>query len=171
MTEAEGLYRRFYRDHAPLMRFMTSVGMPLPPRIRMAAEIVLNIDLRRALEEPEGLDIYWVDSLLEESRKAGITLDHTLLEFALRRSIERLAIHLQEQPERFSRLRSLESAVRLAKRVPFEPNLRRVQNVFYQILQSVYPAQMRQAAEGEAGGTQWVSHFRALGDLLRVRTD
>lgn len=170
LVEAEALYRRFYRDHAPLMRFMTSMGTALPDRIKTAADIVLNIDLRRALSAAEGLDIYWVDSLLEESRKAGIQLDATQLEFSLRRTIEGLGESFHGEPGRFSTLRAFESAIRLTRRMPFETNIRRVQDLYYDVLQTTYSAMEAKAHEGEASAIQWLAHFRAAGELLRVRT-
>jgi alpha-amylase/alpha-mannosidase (GH57 family) len=170
MVEAEGLYRRFYRDHAPLLRFITGMGHTVPGPIKTAAEIVLNIDLRRAFEDPDGLDSHWVQSLLDESVRAGIRLDVTELEFALRRTLQRLSDAFHRQPDRLALLRRLEAAVQLTTKTPFVTNLRSLQDQFFEVLQTTYPRMAARAAEGDATAYQWLAHFRALGELLRVAT-
>lgn len=74
LEEAESVYRSVYEEHVPLIRFLASVGFPMPNRFRAAADFALNIDLRRALVEPE-IDREALLRLVEEARLAGITLD------------------------------------------------------------------------------------------------
>ncbi|MFN0172551.1 MAG: hypothetical protein ACKV22_39735, partial [Bryobacteraceae bacterium] len=60
--------------------------------------------------------------------------------------------------------------IRLTRRMPFETNIRRVQDLYYDVLQTTYSAMEAKAHEGEASAIQWLAHFRAAGELLRVRT-
>ena len=53
----------------------------------------------------------------------------------------------------------------LVRSLPFEVNLAPVQNVFYQLLQNVYPAV---ALEGDESSQRWVSEFAGLGEKLGV---
>ena len=66
LTEAETAYRELYRHHAPLMRFMSDLGLPLPEAFKTTAEYVLNTDLRRTLTR-EPLDMQRVRELLLKS--------------------------------------------------------------------------------------------------------
>ena len=167
LADAETLYRRFYEEHAVLIRFVTELGLPLPRRLTLAAEFVLNADLQRAFEASE-LDRERIDQLLAEARRAGITLDSARLEFALRRKLEQLANALGEQPEDLTRVQSVESVLDLASILPFELNLWKPQNIYYELLQNPYP-KFRALASSNEEAKEWVLHFTALGDKLRVR--
>ena len=46
----EAAYRHIYETDAPLIHFVDSLNMPLPSGFQMAADVVLNTDLRRAFE-------------------------------------------------------------------------------------------------------------------------
>ncbi len=168
LTEAETAYRQLYQHHAAMMNFVTSLGMPLPKRLQVAAEIILNSDLRRAFEQEE-ISLERANALLDEAWRAGVQLDGPTLEFALRRTIERLARRLRETPEDFAKLSRLETAVGLARSLPFNVNLWTAQNVFWETLQSVYPKMQERAGAGDAVAAKWTELFRKLGENLLVR--
>jgi hypothetical protein len=167
LADAEALYRRIYEEHAVLIRFVSELGLPLPRHLTVAAEFVLNTDLQEPFESPE-LDRKHFDRLLEESRQAGVELDSARLEFALRGKVEQLAEAFRKQPEDLARLRSVESALDLARSLPFELNLWKPQNIYFEILQSFYP-KFRALASIHEASNEWVLHFTALGDKLLVR--
>lgn len=168
LNEAEAAYRQLYQHHAALMNFVTSLGMPMPKRLQVAAEIILNSDLRRAFEQDE-IPLERANALLDEAWRAGVQLDGPTLEFALRRTIERLAWRFREAPEDFARLVRLETAVGLARSLPFNVNLWSAQNVFWETLQTVYPAMQQRAAAGDTDAAKWTEQFRKLGENLLVR--
>jgi hypothetical protein len=168
LNEAEAAYRQLYQHHAALMNFVTSLGMPMPKRLQVAAEIILNSDLRRTFEQDE-IPLERANALLDEAWRAGVQLDGPTLEFALRRTIERLAGRFREAPEDFAQLARLETAVGLARSLPFNVNLWTAQNVFWETLQSVYPAMQQRAAAGDTDAAKWAEQFRKLGENLLVR--
>ena len=49
-AEAEAAYRQIYEHHAPLMRFLASMGTPVPREFQIAAEFAINTELRRLIE-------------------------------------------------------------------------------------------------------------------------
>jgi hypothetical protein len=55
--------------------------------------------------------------------------------------------------------------------LPFAVNPWKVQNIFYEMLNSVYPEQRRQSEQGQEKARAWVEHFLALGEKLSVRVD
>jgi hypothetical protein len=168
LAEAEAVYLQLYKNHAPLMRFLTELGMPLPKAIQAAAEFVLNAQLRRAFE-CEGLDLERIGALLEEAKGEGIPLDLATLEFALRRNIERIARELLAAPGDLPLLQKLEAAVGLAGALPFAVNLWEVQNVCYSILKTVYAERRASARDGDTDAQVWTAHFRALCGKLSIR--
>jgi alpha-amylase/alpha-mannosidase (GH57 family) len=141
----EDSYRVVYERHAPLMRYLEDLSIPLPRALSTAAEFILNTDLRRVLRE-ETPDMDRAYALLEEAEAGGLPLDEELLSFTLEQSLERLARKLQAEPTNMVLLRKLQRACRLANTVPFEINLWKTQNIVYELRQSTYPGQAQRAA-------------------------
>jgi alpha-amylase/alpha-mannosidase (GH57 family) len=170
LTEVEAAYRQVYQNNAALMRFLGEAGIPFPRALEIATEFTLNTDLRRALRADD-LNLEKIKTLRAEAEKARVPLDNSTLEFALRRTIERMAIRFTENPEDTSLLQKLEAAVDLAGSFSFEVSLWTVQNCYYDTLQNLYPRLLAKAESGDDSARQWVEQFRSLGAKLRVRVE
>ncbi len=168
LAEAEAAYRQIYERGAPLMRFVTGLGLAQPRRFQMAAEFTLNAELQSLLQS-DNLDVNHTRALLDETRRAGVPLDSATLEFSLRRNIEELARRFHAEPEDPARLQAFEVAVDVAAMLPFETRLWQPQNVFYDVLQKRYPDIQARAAQGEESARAWCDSFRSLGSKLSVR--
>lgn len=167
LSDAERAYRRLYEDNASLMRFLISQDLPLPRAFGVAAEFILNRDIRSALtgEDPQ-LDR--ARSLLEEAEATGIQLDSEGLSYVLERTMERLANAFLEHPRDIEKLEKWTETASLTEALPFDVNLWKAQNVFYELLHSVYPAFRDRAAEGDESARRWIQLFTALGEQLSV---
>ena len=166
MAEAEAAYRQIYEHHAPLMGFLSGMGAPLPKMLHLTAEFVLNTSLRQEFMADE-LDLERVRSLLETAAREKIQWDSAWLGYALTRRFARMADELALKPHQ-DLLHRFNLAVDLVRSLPFEVDLARVQNVYYQLLQSVYPVFAQQ--EG-AASRPWIAEFTALGNKLGVCVD
>jgi hypothetical protein len=164
LQEAESLYRQIYEPRAPLLRFLTELGMPLPRGFSAAAEFVLNNHLRAALERIS-TDSQRVIGLFETAKREGITLDAATLEFAYRRSLEDLAAKFAAEPA-LSALRRFYDVASLLPRLPFTVNLWKVQN---ELLKIIYPSKRRELIEGDDAARAWTGLFEDLGGLLGVK--
>jgi hypothetical protein len=60
--------------------------------------------------------------------------------------------------------------VSLIQTLPFEVNLRKVQDIYYALLQNVYPG-FHERAKKEKKARSWVKVFRSLGEKLMVRVE
>ena len=76
-----------------------------------------------------------------------------------------MACSRQLSNHREERLCRFNAAVKMVPSLPFEVDLRRVQNVFYQLLQQFYPAV---AMDGDEASQRWIVEFSALGGKLGV---
>jgi alpha-amylase/alpha-mannosidase (GH57 family) len=169
LAEAEAVYRELYEHHAPLMRFLTYLRIPLPRAFRTAAEVVLSADLRWAFEEEEP-DLDRVRAHLEAVTLWRIDLDTEGLSYALRRTMERLADRFRAEPSDLANLQRLDTIVSLARFLPFEVDLWKAQNTYYEVLHTEHPAFFREMSEqGDESASTWVSHFLTLGEKLLVR--
>ena len=168
LEDAEGIYRQLYEDYAPLMRFFKDSGLLPPKALAMVAEFVLSKNLRSAFER-EPFDLEGIQSLLEEAREEGVTLDAATLEFSIRKRLERMAKVFSEDPNDLSRLQKLASGVGLIKSLPFQVNLWTVQNICYEIFQSSYDQLRSRAENGDGTAQVWVNHFKPLAESLSLR--
>lgn len=167
LTEAESVYRHLYEDHAPLIRFLKDSGVSAPGLLKMAAELVVNTGLQRAFEYGD-FDSEHIQGLLEEARTEGLSLDDTALEYAFRKTLEIIAEAFSSHPEEIARLQGLADAVEILRLLPFQVNLWKVQNIYYDILQSVLPDMQKRAVQGDRNATDWITQIEALGDKLSV---
>jgi alpha-amylase/alpha-mannosidase (GH57 family) len=170
LAEAEAAYRELYEHHALLMRFIVDLGIPLPRAFHAAAEFILNLDLRRAFQEEEP-DLDQVRALLQSVATWRVDLDTAGLGYVLELTIEGLAEQLRDQPEEFEALQRLDTVTGLARFLPFEVSLWKAQNVYYDILQTVYPDFRKRAEQGDKGAQEWVRLFISLGDRLLVQVE
>jgi len=162
IAEAEAAYRHIYERHAPMMRFLSDLRAPLPRAFSIGAEFALNSNLRNSFDN---LDFDRINGLLEEARSQRVSLDDATLAFALRKTIKRLSEQFLENPDDIELMKKFEAAAGLARSLPFEVNVWRAQNNYYEMLQKVFPARR------DAGDREWVEHFAALGRNLAVKTD
>jgi alpha-amylase/alpha-mannosidase (GH57 family) len=168
LAEVEGEHRRIYAQHAPLMRFLKALGTPLPKAFAAAAELVLSVDLRRAVSDPDS-DPETVAKLLASRAALGVELDVQDLSFALKGVLDALMDRLRESPADPDLLQRVGATVALARTPPFDVDLWRAQNGCYELLQTVYPAQREKAGEGDAEAAEWVGRFRKVAERLAVR--
>jgi uncharacterized protein DUF3536 len=168
VAEAEAAYLQLYEHHAALMRFLSSLGTPMPREFTAAVEYAINSLLRRACGAEE-LDEERIRSLLREAQVGSIALDRTTLEFLLRHKLEMLAKDFAAHPKDIERLRLLKQSLRIAKQMPFTVNLWSVQNEIYAIHTRLYPQIRKRAGRGEAKAQEWIDCYLQLSDLLAIR--
>ncbi len=147
LNEVEDEYRDIFEQQAPLMRFLKTLGTPLPKAFAAAAEFVLNIDLRRAVSDPAA-DPEEVERLLAERSALGVDLDVPGLSYALEHALEARVEQLRGRPRDTALLRRIDAAVALARSAPFQVDLRQAQNGCYDLLQTVYPERRTRPARG-----------------------
>ncbi len=171
VEESESAFRRLYQQHAPLMRFLGTVKMPLPMVFQSTAGTALNGMLRRALADTGGpiIDVERVKSILEEARSAGAVLDTTSHEYALRRRIEREADEFLKSPKSIYRIEALIASCSLQQFAPFHVYLSPAQTRAYQVMQGHYSKMLKRSVASEAVATQWVTRFDELAELLRLK--
>jgi alpha-amylase/alpha-mannosidase (GH57 family) len=167
LFQSEALYRQIYEQRAPVMRYLTDLSIPLPGAFTAAAEFVLNSDLRRALQDEE-INPARVTALLDAAKIAGVPLDTATLEFAFRKNVERLADGVAEAPSE-ANLGQLDKTTDLLRILPFPVNLWRVQNIYYALLQSLYPKMQKRGAQGDQAAQEWLGYFEKLAQKLAIK--
>jgi alpha-amylase/alpha-mannosidase (GH57 family) len=165
LSEIEAVFRQLYEHHYPPMRFLTDMGNPLPKAFHSAAEFILNTDLRRALSG-ETLDAERIKGLLEETRAWNVELDTEGLSYLLQQTLGGMMARFVSNPDDIFLLNSLVAAVELTRSTPFAVDLYKVQNLYYEMLQTTYPEYRKRTKAGR----EWLTQFASLGEKLSIRT-
>jgi alpha-amylase/alpha-mannosidase (GH57 family) len=165
VAEAETAYRQLYENRAPLMHFIAKLNLPSVRSLQVAAEFTLNADIRRAFES-ENLNPPRIQSLLDEAKRVGVSLDKATLEFSFRRRIEAIADRFRENPSSLATLQELDLAVGIARSTPFDVVLWQVQNIYYGLLRTFYEQVQNKTSQIEGDPEQWLQSFRSLGEKL-----
>jgi alpha-amylase/alpha-mannosidase (GH57 family) len=167
LRAAELAYRRLYEDNIGVMRYLIDLGLPLPRAFAMAAEYVLNKELRSAFMA-DGFDIERARSLLDEAKQTQVTLDRSGLGFALEQSLVVLATALSDNPLDTECMDRFAQAAAFARTAPFPVDLWKVQNIFYEIVRSHYPAVAADADATNGASGHWIRLARSAGEQLAV---
>jgi hypothetical protein len=171
LTEAEAVYRQLYETHAPMMRFLADLRIPPPRFLQAAGEFALNCALREAFENLDSNDPVRLRAILDEAQSMNVRLDSATLAFTLTGTIERLSQRLVEEPENVGLIQRIEQASSLAEELPFEINVWKAQNSYYELLQRFFPDFSERAQRDDPAAREWLSHFVALGRNLHVRVE
>jgi alpha-amylase/alpha-mannosidase (GH57 family) len=169
-AEAEAALRDVYAHLIPLMRSLSQIGAPLtiPRAFYAAAEFALNIQLRRAFASNE-MDLDGIRKLIEDAQAARISFDVATLEYTFRMELERTAERFRTDPRNLDILKRLDTAAGLARGLPFEVNLWKVQNICYELLQTVYHDFRERADHSDENARTWTDLFSSLAEKLSLR--
>ena len=170
MSEIESVYRQLYESHYPPMRYISELGNPVPRAFHAAAELILNIDLRRAVSS-ESLDVENVRNLIDTADSWQIELDSDSLSYDLQENLERMMATLASAHDDPEVVRSVIDGVELAQVMPFDVDLWRVQNIYWNMLQSNFQEIKSEAEKDKRQTKLWREDFKSLGKLLQIRID
>lgn len=157
LKDAETSHRSLFEHHQKTMRFLAELGVPSPKALSVAAEVVLNGNLHRALVH-EPIDADTVNGLLKNAITEGVPLDEASLAYAARESLDAKAERFFESPEKLDALEELRRSVTVMLSLPFEVDLWKVQNFYFRFL-----------SERTEGSSAFQESFRTLGEQLRIR--
>jgi hypothetical protein len=166
----EAVCRQIYENNAPFLRFLKELGSP-PPKVLMSiAEFILNVGIREKIEGKE-LKVELIETLVEEAKGMGVSLDGESLEMAIRRRIEGIAKDFVRHPTELPFLDDLDAALGLLGTLPFRLNLREVQKACHRILRSTFSEVEAQAREGDKSAFTWVERFISVCESVSLRVD
>jgi alpha-amylase/alpha-mannosidase (GH57 family) len=170
MTDIERSYRQLYEQHYSPMRFLSELGGPVPKAFHSAAELIINMDLHRAVNG-DTVDADSVRNLIETAGKWQIEVDGEGIGYDLKITLEKMTATVAASPGDIESLKSLGEAITLARSLPFPVDLWKVQNFYWGIMGKDYPVFQEKATGGDKAAKEWVEAFAALGNDLSVRVE
>jgi hypothetical protein len=165
--EVENSYRRIYERSYVIMNFFHSVKIRIPRPFSVAAEYVVNRDLKEIFEGDPELDR--LRSLMEEVHRWSIRIDATTAGFVvsswLAESMEKLLSH----PEVAEVLERIDDVMETLKPLSLPLDLWKAQNIYFSLGKEHF-ASMNERAQREGGSAaRWVECFLKLGRYLHVK--
>jgi alpha-amylase/alpha-mannosidase (GH57 family) len=168
MTDIEKAYRQLYEHHYPPMRFLSELGGPVPRAFHSAAELIINIDLHRAINGDE-LHINTVRNLLDTAATWQVDLDADGIGYDFKVNLEKKMGGLLAKPDDIENLEKMADMVSLARSMPFPVDLWKVQNLFWDMMQTVSLKYWQEAENNDENASAWVKAFVRLGKNLSIR--
>ena len=161
----QGAYHLITDRYAPLARFLAGLHLPPIRALSVAMEVVLNTEIKRQFEA-DRLDIERLRSLLAECEASHVTLAVDELAYACKGHLDRLSDQFAAAPEDFELLQRYVDAAALARALPFEVNLWKPQNAYYQRMTSASPKILAEHPQESDALKVWREKFNALGECL-----
>ncbi|NJN67806.1 MAG: malto-oligosyltrehalose synthase [Chloroflexaceae bacterium] len=168
LADDEAIYRQLYERRTSLMQLLTSLSTPLPRTWHATAEFVLNSDLRRAVAEIVP-DQEHIQTILERAQMWEVELDTAGLAYTIQETMEQLVRRVHDCPNERETLQSLESFIDVIRSMPFEVDFWKIQNAYFELVNTVYVEMQECADEGDEDARLWATHFISLGDKLGIR--
>jgi alpha-amylase/alpha-mannosidase (GH57 family) len=166
LASAAAAYRAIYENHAPLIRFLNEMGIPVPPAFESAAEIALNSQLKQAFDKGDP-DFDSIQGYLKEAGVNKIPLDVPGLEYTIRKRLEREAEVFASEPTNLEPVQRLLKLLGFVSSLPFPVVLWEVQNICYgPLIKTV--SELREQAQTKNGVTNLLNELTLLRENLRI---
>lgn len=167
LRQTEAAHRQLFQSHAPLLRVLGSLNIPLPRAVLASVDFVLNTDLRETFSS-EWPDLSRARRLLNEANSwKAVELDVDRLGYTLRITIERRLAATLRGPQDAEAVYKLTQLVAFARESPFPVDFSRCQNLY-----DVARREIREDANSYAADPAvlaWLSRFDELGRELLFR--
>ncbi|MFT4114866.1 DUF3536 domain-containing protein [Silvibacterium sp.] len=164
MSEVEDSLINIYRDQSALLHFLSQSKLPRPAALSAAANFAINAGIRRALEN-KPIDAIELRSYLGLARADGVELNKQLLGYIADEKMKEAMVELQDDVDEGAEgTADLENALLVARTIselPFELNLWKAQNIWYDIYR-------RMGQSCSIDPTAWCRRFFELGRLMRI---
>jgi alpha-amylase/alpha-mannosidase (GH57 family) len=161
-------YRRIYQNNQTVMNFLDNLSIPLPRPFTVAAEQVVNSDLRR-IWDSEDVDPPLLERRIGEANRWHLSLDMEMLSFRASAWMARAFARIQSNPENLVLLGQIESILRMLSSLNLELDLWKCRNIYFALGRSVYTPMKARAPESEPESAEWISLFESIGSYLKVK--
>jgi alpha-amylase/alpha-mannosidase (GH57 family) len=169
VDEVAGSFRRIYSHHYPIMRAMREQRAPLPKALLVTAELTINGDLRRAIENPE-FDAAQVAGLIEEVDRWRFEVDRTTLGFVASLRAQELMNRFTRTPQDSTPLAQIHTILVALERLALPLDLFKVRNQLFVTSKQMLREMIERNTSGDTTATEWIKRFIRLSDHLRHKS-
>jgi hypothetical protein len=167
--DLDSRFRLIVERYAPLLKFLETTGAPLPEGLDTVTNFVLHSDIRRQLEA-EPLNFERLRSLVREAQARDSRVLDAGISYVVKNRMEQMMQQLAANPDEERRLPMLGEFAQLVMPLPLGLNLWKVQNTYWEMLQTVLRRFRERAVAGDEQAQTWMNQFVALGRTLGFAT-
>ncbi len=165
----EASYRQIYELNNPFMNFLTSLSIPIPVSIRLAAQYIVNLDLRRAFET-EYLDMEKLERLVTEARRWEVVLDRAGIGLVVSVWCTATAEKIEVEPEKLESIVEIVRVIKLVEPLSLDLDLWKTQNIVFALINcNGYRHVAARTEEGDEQAANWVKAVNELADILHIK--
>ncbi len=168
-SDIEVSYRRIYDHHFSIMNFLRDLDIPLSKPFEIAAEYIINVELRR-LFGAEQIDLERLEMLISVANRWQLALEGELLGYTASPWVSDTLRRVRHSPvtEAVFRMRMVAGVLSLLATLPVELDLRKAQNAFFSLGRESYGPLREKAGAGDEEAGQWLAAFGDLAPRLNV---
>ena len=166
--DLEKSYRQMYETNYSLMNFLTSMEIPLPRPLLVAAEYVVNRDIRSIIKAPS-FDEEKLSRAVSDVRRWSITVDSEMVRFFAGARVTGLLEDFRRDPGELRSIREVANIIEILGRIDMKLDLWKAQNIYFSIAREMFHWVKERAETGDDEEVEWIEAFRNLEPLLGVR--
>ena len=120
--------------------------------------------------EADPIDFERLRGLIQEAQSRDPGSLNGNLSYVIKNRMEQMMQQFAAHPEEVDRMRALERLAELVMPLPLGLNLWKVQNTYWEMLQTVAPRYRQRAVARDEPAQIWLKHFLSLGQRLQFAT-
>jgi alpha-amylase/alpha-mannosidase (GH57 family) len=161
-------FRKIFEESYTVMNFFQGLQMPIPKPLTVAAEYVINSDLKKALENEEW-NTERMENLVKEIKKWSLEIDKEMIRYVATAWINSFMERLSHQPQELALLGKVEVVLKLLNSLSVEVDLWKAQNTCFSIGKALGKEMKERVEKGDDSARAWVETYRQLCSHLHVK--
>ncbi len=167
MGKIEGSLRDIYNENSAVMDMLGEFGYPVPAPFQLAAEYIINADLKKNFEQDDLPDESLQD-LISRIKKLSFRIDEDGLRYVASRWLMTQMELFRGRPDDVFRMEKIIGRLRTMANLKLSLDLWKAQNIYFEMSRTVLNDQKRQAERGAEPAKKWIGLFKELGAFLYV---
>lgn len=164
----ETAYRQIYENNYTIMQFYHSLQQRLPRPFFIAAEYIINTDIKKIFEV-EDLDIKKLKKLIDEAKRWSVKVDTTTIGFIASSWVNSIMERLTEFPDDIQIFEKIDNTMEVLTSLALSLDLWKAQNNYFSLWNDVYSTMKEKAEKGDSFAGSWIEGFLKLGYYLNVK--
>lgn len=170
ISKIEGSFRDVYEANSAVMDMLGEFGYPIPAPFHLAAEYIMNADLKKHFLDDE-LDLERLRDLIAHVKKFSFQLDKDGLRYVASQWLTSQMELFHADRDNLSLMDKVVDRLRLMADLDLDLDLWKAQNLFFGISRTTMNDKKGQAERGDEQAKKWMGLFQDLGSFLFVNID
>lgn len=170
LNKIEVSFREIYEENFAVMNFLHEIRYPIPTPFSLAAEYIINSDLKKNFHN-SNLNLEKLQDLIEQTNKFSFKLDKEGLQYVAGKwIISRMEI-LSEKYDDISLMERVINSIQLLETLGLQLDLWKAQNIYFIISKTLLENKNIQAEKGDINSQKWINLFKDLGAHLHIKIE